>query len=101
MTASHWRSYRQLGINNYHKMIACVMQDDKLFSGSIRENICGFAVLMKAFLGTDPYQCILCKGRLRFAGAMAGEHATKMLSDRLHKMAKKRWLQALALDECT
>ena len=33
---------RQLGVNNYHKMIACVMQDDKLFSGSIRENICGF-----------------------------------------------------------
>ena len=22
---------RQLGINNYHKMIACVMQDDKLW----------------------------------------------------------------------
>lgn len=34
---------QQLGINNYHKMIACVMQDDKLFSGSIRDNICGFA----------------------------------------------------------
>lgn len=33
---------RQLGINNYHHMIACVMQDDRLFSGSIRENICGF-----------------------------------------------------------
>ena len=33
---------RQLGINNYHKMIACVMQDDRLFSGSIGENICGF-----------------------------------------------------------
>lgn len=33
---------RQLGINNYHKIIACVMQDDRLFSGSIRENICGF-----------------------------------------------------------
>lgn len=33
---------QQLGINNYHKMIACVMQDDKLFSGSIRENICSF-----------------------------------------------------------
>ncbi|NVM51661.1 peptidase domain-containing ABC transporter [Serratia ureilytica] len=33
---------QQLGINNYHKMIGCVMQDDKLFSGSIRENICGF-----------------------------------------------------------
>ncbi|MEL5348412.1 peptidase domain-containing ABC transporter [Serratia nevei] len=34
---------QQLGLNNFHKMIACVMQDDKLFSGSIRENICGFA----------------------------------------------------------
>ncbi|BEN18517.1 peptidase domain-containing ABC transporter [Serratia marcescens] len=33
----------QLGINNYHKIIACVMQDDRLFSGSIRENICGFS----------------------------------------------------------
>ncbi len=35
----------------------------------------GFAVLMKGFLGTDPYQCILCKGRLRFAGAQAGTQA--------------------------
>lgn len=34
---------RQIGINNYHRMIACVMQDDRLFSGSIRENIRGFA----------------------------------------------------------
>lgn len=34
---------RQMGVNNYHKVIATVMQDDKLFSGSIRENICGFA----------------------------------------------------------
>lgn len=33
---------RKLGVNNYHKMIASVMQDDRLFSGSIRENICGF-----------------------------------------------------------
>ncbi|HFT1963392.1 TPA: peptidase domain-containing ABC transporter [Enterobacter ludwigii] len=33
---------RHLGINNYQKMIACVMQDDRLFSGSVRENICGF-----------------------------------------------------------
>lgn len=34
---------RRLGVNNYHKMIGCVMQDDRLFSGSIMENICGFA----------------------------------------------------------
>lgn len=60
----------------------------------------GFAVLMKGFLGTDPYQCIICKGRLRFAGAQAGEHATKMLSDRLHRMEQKRWLQTPTLDKC-
>ncbi|UIA87933.1 hypothetical protein LU631_25630 [Erwinia tracheiphila] len=60
----------------------------------------GFAVLMKGFLGTDPYQCILCKGRLHFSGAVAGEHATKMLSDRLHQMAKKRWLRMPELDRC-
>jgi len=60
----------------------------------------GFAVLMKAFLGTDPYPCILCKGRLRFAGAMVGGHATKMLSDRLYRMAKKRWLQSPAQNKC-
>ncbi|HED3891757.1 TPA: hypothetical protein R4229_004205 [Morganella morganii] len=56
--------------------------------------------MMKGFQGTDPYQCILCKGRLRFAGAVAGEHTTKLLSDRLHRMAKKRWLQAPHLDQC-
>ncbi len=60
----------------------------------------GFAVLMKVFFGTDPYQCILCKGRLRFAGAVAGEHATKMLSDRLQRMAKKRWFQTLLMGKC-
>ncbi len=61
----------------------------------------GFAVLMRGFLGTDPYQCLLCKGRLRFTGAVASEHATKRLSDRLQRMAKKRWLQGQALDKCT
>lgn len=33
----------------------------------------GFVTLMKGFLGTDPYKCILCGSRLRFAGA--GRHA--------------------------
>ncbi|PKB88398.1 colicin V synthesis protein [Ewingella americana] len=33
---------QQIGLNNYRKIIGCIMQDDKLFSGSIRENICGF-----------------------------------------------------------
>ncbi|WP_442904105.1 IS91 family transposase [Hafnia sp.] len=54
----------------------------------------GFAALMKGFLGTDPYKCILCGDRLRFAGAQAGQHATEMLSERLGGIAKKRWLRA-------
>ncbi|WP_275382136.1 ATP-binding cassette domain-containing protein [Xenorhabdus bovienii] len=31
-----------LGINNYRKNISCILQEDKLFSGSIAENISGF-----------------------------------------------------------
>jgi ATP-binding cassette subfamily B protein RaxB len=31
-----------IGINNYRKCIACVLQDDKLLAGSIAENIAGF-----------------------------------------------------------
>lgn len=34
---------QQMGVNNYRKITGCVMQDDRLFSGTIRENICGFA----------------------------------------------------------
>ena len=65
-----------------------------------RPNRPGFTVQMKGFLGTDPYQCILCGDQLRFSGAEAGWHATELLSDRLHRMAKKRWLQTPALDKC-
>ena len=61
----------------------------------------GFAVLMKGFLGTDPYKCILCGDRLRFAGAQAGTHATELLSERLRGMEKKRWLRMPELDQCT
>nr|WP_245166526.1 hypothetical protein [Candidatus Erwinia dacicola] len=52
----------------------------------------GFAVLIKGFLGTDPYKCILCGDRLRFAGAQAGTQAMALLSERLRGMEKKRWL---------
>ncbi|MEN4757762.1 transposase, partial [Pantoea agglomerans] len=60
----------------------------------------GFTVLMKGFLGTDPYKCILCGDQLRFAGAQAGMHATKLLSERLRGMEKKRWLRMPELDQC-
>ncbi|OKO99481.1 peptidase domain-containing ABC transporter [Xenorhabdus eapokensis] len=32
----------KIGVNNYRKCISCVLQDDKLLSGSIAENISGF-----------------------------------------------------------
>ncbi|RAP69942.1 putative transposase [Candidatus Erwinia dacicola] len=59
----------------------------------------GFAVLMKGFLGTDLYKCILCGDRLRFAGAQAGTQAMELLSERLRGMEKKRWLRMPELDQ--
>ncbi|OON41018.1 hypothetical protein BTJ39_03350 [Izhakiella australiensis] len=60
----------------------------------------GGAVLMKGFLGTDPYKCILCGDRLRFAGAQAGTHAVELLSERLRGMEKKQWLRMPELAQC-
>ena len=54
----------------------------------------GFAALMKEFLRTDPYKCILCGNRLRFTGAEAGRHATELVAERLHNIDRKRWLLA-------
>ncbi|MEY0833696.1 transposase [Providencia alcalifaciens] len=56
----------------------------------------GFAALIKGFLNTDPYQCILCGNRLRFMSTEKGLHAVTLLSERRDKMAKKRWLQTAA-----
>lgn len=33
----------ETGINNYHKIIFCVLQDDRLFAGTLRDNICSFS----------------------------------------------------------
>ncbi|CZY85791.1 transposase [Enterobacter hormaechei] len=52
----------------------------------------GFAALMKAFLRTDPYKCILCGNRLRFVSAEAGRHASVLVAERLHNIDRKRWL---------
>lgn len=32
-----------IGLHNYRKGISCILQDDRLFAGSLRENITGFA----------------------------------------------------------
>ncbi|GKL23049.1 Uncharacterised protein [Klebsiella variicola] len=54
----------------------------------------GLAALMKGLLRTDPYKCLLCGNRLRFSSAQAGRHATELVAERLHNIARKRWLLA-------
>ncbi len=54
----------------------------------------GFAALMKEFLRTDPYKCILCGNRLHFISAQAGRHVTELVTERLHSIDRKRWLLA-------
>ena len=54
----------------------------------------GFAALMKGFLRTDPYKCILCGNRLRFTSAQGCRHATELVAERLHNIDRKRWLLA-------
>lgn len=51
-----------------------------------------FAALMKEFLRTDPYKCILCGNRLRFSGVEAGRHIPELMVERLHGIERKRWL---------
>ncbi|ENT7860482.1 transposase [Salmonella enterica] len=56
----------------------------------------GFVALMKGFLRTDPYKCILCGNRLHFTSAQAGRHVTELVAERLHVIDRKRWLLAQA-----
>lgn len=47
-----------IGINNYRQCIACVLQDDKLFAGSIAENIASFdSSLDRDLMVTCARQC--------------------------------------------
>ncbi len=54
----------------------------------------GFAALIKEFLRTDPYKCILCGNRLRFVSAQAGRHESELVAERQHNIDRKRWLLA-------
>lgn len=53
----------------------------------------GFSPLMKQFTRTDPYQCVLCGGRMVFNSAEAGIRAEKLLEIRRHEFKKQRWLR--------
>ncbi|QXN65220.1 IS91 family transposase [Serratia fonticola] len=100
--ARHFKMVRYYGFLANRKRGSLLPKVYNALGMTVRDNPRrpGFAVLMKGFLGTDPYQCILCGDRLRFSGAEAGRHATELLLTRLQRMEKKRWLQAPALDKC-
>lgn len=100
--ARHFEMVRYYGFFANRKRGQLLPKVYKVLSMTVRDKPkrLGFAVLMKGFLGTDPNQCILCGDRLLFAGAEVSKHATELLSVRLQRMEKKRWLQALALDKC-
>lgn len=53
----------------------------------------GFASLMKQFTRTDPYQCVLCGGRMVFNSAEAGIRAERLLEIRRYEFKKQRWLR--------
>lgn len=52
----------------------------------------GFASLMKGFTNVDPYECILCGGRLVFESVEAGYRAEELMQHRRSKLEKERWL---------
>ncbi|QBY43587.1 hypothetical protein ArsFIN_21550 [Arsenophonus nasoniae] len=55
----------------------------------------GFGALIKGFLNTDPYQCILCGNRLRFMSAEK-EYTPSLYCQKGGIKWSKRWLQTAA-----
>lgn len=53
----------------------------------------GFASLMKQFIRTHPYQCVLCGSRMVFNRAEAGIRAERLLEMRRQEFKKRRWLR--------
>lgn len=99
--ARHFKMVRYYGFLANRKRGSLLPQVYNALAMMVREKPKrpGFAVLMKGFQGTDPYQYILCEGWLRFASAVAGEHATKLLSDQLQRMAKNDGFSPPSLDK--
>ena len=86
----------KVGVNNYRACIACVLQDDTLFAGSIAENIAGFEPL------SEPEHLIDCATRCNIhddilAMPMGYETLVSELGGSLSGGQKQRLLIARAL----
>lgn len=66
----------KIGINNFRSNIACVLQEDRLFSGSIADNISGFDEEMDRALLVD---CAM-RGAISMKRSSACRWAMKRLS---------------------
>lgn len=94
----HFKTVRYYGFLSNRKraeLLPKVYEALKMDAGKKPEKP-GFAALMKGFLRTEPYRCLLCGNRLRFSSAQAGRHATELVAERLHGIDRKRWLLAHA-----
>lgn len=50
--------------------------------------------MKKRFTNVDPFECILCKGRMCFVGFDIGLKGHELVTNRRKKMVKKRRLQS-------
>ena len=53
-----------------------------------------YAQMKKRFTNVDPFECILCKGRMCFVGFDIGLKGHELVTNRRKKMVKKRRLQS-------
>lgn len=85
-----------VGLNNYRRCIACVLQEDKLFAGSIAENISGFSPeIDQAFMQECARHCNMHEDIMRLP--MGYETLVSELGSSLSGGQKQRLLLARAL----
>ena len=53
-----------------------------------------YAQMKKRFTNVDPFECILCKGRMCFVGFDVGLKGHELVTNRRKMMVKKRRLQS-------
>src|SRR5712671_2690660 len=69
----------QVGVQHWRSMIAVVMQDDKLFAGSIADNICFFADMGTVLSGGQKQRVLIARALYRRPSLLLLDEATSHL----------------------